>query len=167
MELKRAPKELWKHEAELYMQDILKDITHDGSPNLWLSAASGISREETKEEERDFEDVLIYRHMGDKELDFLVKNNRLPDTQPYQTITRGEEGRAYCMSYLRGRKYVDTNPTCIIEFNCRKVAHLRFLSFFCFVFLFFSMVLFRLKASLPGDDRKFLAETAESRGWLR
>ena len=33
--------------------------------------------------------ILVYRHMGDKELVHLIANGKLPDAQPYQTIVVG------------------------------------------------------------------------------
>merc|ERR1712139_322286 len=41
----------------------------------------------------------------------------LPDTQPYQTIVVGNEGRIYAEKYLRGRKSVDSSPTTAMEFR--------------------------------------------------
>merc|ERR1712125_11129 len=54
--------------------------------------------------------------MGDIEFEYLLSNNALPDTQPYQTIVRGEEGRVYAEKYLRGHKSVDSSPTTVVEF---------------------------------------------------
>merc|ERR1712125_171433 len=55
--------------------------------------------------------------MGDIEFEYLLSNNALPDTQPYQTIVRGEEGRVYAEKYLRGHKSVDSSPTTVVEFH--------------------------------------------------
>ena len=55
--------------------------------------------------------------MGDNELLFLLANNQLPSTQPYQAIIEGEEGRIYSNKYLSGKKKVDTNPTTVVEFT--------------------------------------------------
>mmetsp|Transcript_30214 Transcript_30214/g.71089 ORF Transcript_30214/g.71089 Transcript_30214/m.71089 type:complete len:128 (+) Transcript_30214:130-513(+) len=59
--------------------------------------------------------------MGDTEYLFLHEHALLPDTQPYQTIVRGEEGRQYAEGYLRGRKWVDSAPTTVVEFKCPKL----------------------------------------------
>ena len=64
--------------------------------------------------------VLCYRHMGDREFAFLLQHNQLPETQPYQTLTQGAEGRAYCEKYFRSNKFVDTSPTTIVEFDCEQ-----------------------------------------------
>ena len=38
----------------------------------------------------------------------LLSTGLLPDTQPYQTIVEGSDGREYSEKYLRGHKSVDT-----------------------------------------------------------
>merc|ERR1712079_237130 len=53
---------------------------------------------------------------GDLECGHLLAHGLLPDTQPYQTIVEGEEGRAYAEKYLRGHKSVDSSPTTVVEF---------------------------------------------------
>jgi hypothetical protein len=40
--------------------------------------------------------------------------------EPYQTIVRGEEGFNYCKKYFGGGKRVDSNVTCIVEFECEE-----------------------------------------------
>ncbi|KAH3745258.1 hypothetical protein Pelo_13360 [Pelomyxa schiedti] len=54
--------------------------------------------------------------MGDEEVLYLVNNNQLPNTQPYQAIIQGSVGRDYAEKYLNGKKHVDTNPTTVVEF---------------------------------------------------
>ena len=56
--------------------------------------------------------------MGDIECHYLLQQNQLPDTQPYQTLTQGAVGCAYCEKYFRANKFVDTNPTTLVEFVC-------------------------------------------------
>merc|ERR1719160_769099 len=46
-----------------------------------------------------------------------MDHNELPNTQPYQTIVRGEEGKVYAEKYLRGHKSVDSSPTTVVEFT--------------------------------------------------
>lgn len=60
--------------------------------------------------------ALVYRPMGDTELLHLLHHCSLPDTQPYQTIVRDEQGRNYAEKYLRGHKRVDSSPTTVVEF---------------------------------------------------
>jgi hypothetical protein len=55
--------------------------------------------------------------MGDAECAFLLSNGTLPNTQPYQTIVEGTEGRSYAEKYLRGQKKVDSSPTTVVEFT--------------------------------------------------
>jgi hypothetical protein len=64
--------------------------------------------------------ICVYRPMGDLEILFLVKNGALPNTQPYQAIIEGENGRLYAEKYLNGKKKVDTEPTTVVEFVCPK-----------------------------------------------
>ena len=42
--------------------------------------------------------------MGDAEIIYLVLNNQLPDTQTYQAIIEGQNGRCYANKYLNGQK---------------------------------------------------------------
>ena len=106
----KAKVRLWHHEKELLDRGLLTSVTHANASSIWLR---GDSTENTTENH-----VLCYRHMGDIELKFLLDNGVLPSTQPYQTLTRGQEGRLYCEKYLRSNKYVDTSPTTIVEFLC-------------------------------------------------
>ena len=55
--------------------------------------------------------------MGDSEVRYLVEHGELPETQPYQAIIEGEEGRLYANKYLVGAKWTNTNPTTIVEFS--------------------------------------------------
>lgn len=100
---------LLPHETELLAIGALQDVTHANASSKWLHATSSCLAKCR---------VLCYRHMGDIEFQHLMETNQLPDTQPYQTLTRHEEGRQYCESYLRSNKIVDTNPTTVVEFDC-------------------------------------------------
>ena len=100
---------LLPHEEALLASGALKDVTHDKASSKWLYAPTGQAVAGR---------VLCYRHMGDVEAQFLLHCGVLPETQPYQTLTRGEEGRRYCESYLRSNKTVDTHPTTVFEFDC-------------------------------------------------
>lgn len=91
----------------------LVDVTHKNASSVWLEAPSSVL-------DANADKCCIYRHMGDIEFAHLMSNGTLPDTQPYQTITRGPEGRSYCESYLRGTKKVDSDPTTVVEFICDK-----------------------------------------------
>lgn len=109
----RKPKpkiRLLPHEAALLATGKLRNITHARGTSVWLEAPSCTDIPDGR--------ILCYRHMGDLEFAFLNDNNVLPETQPYQTLTRNEEGRKYCEKYLKSRKTVNTNPTTVIEFNC-------------------------------------------------
>ena len=64
--------------------------------------------------------MAVYRHMTDRECAFLLEHGLLPDTQPYQTITRGEEGYRYCRKYLTGKKKVTPPVNTIVEFIAPK-----------------------------------------------
>ena len=101
-------KRLLPHERTLYESGQLLNITHHGSSSIWLEAASTIPEADR---------TLVYRPMGDIEVRYLVENGELPDTQPYQAIIEGENGRAYANKYLTGAKWTKTNPTTIVEFN--------------------------------------------------
>ena len=103
---------LLPHEKALLQEGHLKNTTHERSSAIWLSAASA--------EEKD-ERTLCYRHMGDIELKYLRESGQLPATQPYQTLTRHQEGRLYRERYLRTNKTVDTNPTTVVEFDCSRL----------------------------------------------
>ncbi len=78
---------LLPHEALLVKSGALVDVSHANATAIWLSTPSNPRREGR---------TLVYRHMGDVEFAHLLQHNQLPATQPYQTITRGEEGRIYC-----------------------------------------------------------------------
>merc|ERR1719199_1950971 len=54
--------------------------------------------------------------MGDEECRHLLETGTLPNTQPYQTIVEGPDGRVYAEKYLRGHKSVDSSPTTVVEF---------------------------------------------------
>ncbi|AYV77817.1 MAG: hypothetical protein Edafosvirus1_148 [Edafosvirus sp.] len=102
-------KTLLPHERELLKSGEIKNITHKGATSAWLDAPSS----------PDIPDYThVYRVMGDIELLYLIKNNKLPDTQAYQSIQEGPRGREYSEKYLNGRKWVSTNPTTVIEFTC-------------------------------------------------
>lgn len=58
--------------------------------------------------------------MGDVELIYFLENKILPNTQAYQSIQKEEIGRLYAEKYLKGHKWVSTNPTTVIEFNSPK-----------------------------------------------
>ena len=100
---------LLPHESALLAQKLLSDITHQGSSSVWLSAPS--------DKLIDPLYALLYRPMGDTELLFLLEKGVLPDTQPYQTIVEGSNGRKYAEKYLKGHKSVDSSPTTVVEFN--------------------------------------------------
>jgi hypothetical protein len=108
--MNKKPK-LLDHEKELLSAKLLKDITHTRSTSIWLHGESSTEEENC---------VNVYRVMGDKELLFLLQNKNLPNTQPYQAIVEGDEGRKYMEKFLSGQKYVATNPTTIVEFIIKK-----------------------------------------------
>eukprot|EP01080_Neovahlkampfia_damariscottae_P008648 gene8648-595_t len=110
--VKKFKKLLKKHEIDLLEKGELTNITHKGSSSVWLES------EATKELKDD--ETLVYRPLGDNELMFLLQNNQLPDTQPYQTIVEGEAGLIYSEKYLNGKKKTDTYPSTIIEFKTKK-----------------------------------------------
>ena len=95
------------HERDLLARGLLKNVTHAKASSIWLEAPSGVPPEGH---------TVVYRPMGDAEVLHLVKNNQLPETQPYQAIIEGEVGREYAEKYLNGKKRVDTNPTSVVEF---------------------------------------------------
>eukprot|EP01059_Diplonema_ambulator_P016391 TRINITY_DN27871_c0_g1_i1.p1 TRINITY_DN27871_c0_g1~~TRINITY_DN27871_c0_g1_i1.p1 ORF type:complete len:183 (+),score=29.74 TRINITY_DN27871_c0_g1_i1:56-550(+) len=99
---------LTPHDKDLISQGVLKDVTHPGGSSIWLEGPSssdepGMAR--------------VYRPMGDKEAEYLIANGILPDTQPYQAIIEGDNGRVYAEKYLNGKKWVDTSPTTVVEFK--------------------------------------------------
>jgi hypothetical protein len=99
---------LLKHEEDALRAGHLANVSHVGSSSVWLHSDSG-----TPGNGRTY----CYRHMGGLEFSHLLTQNQLPTTQPYQTLTRNEEGRVYCESYLRTNKKVDTNPTTVVQFD--------------------------------------------------
>ena len=103
-----VPRELLPHEAELVRQGVLRNVMHSNS-SAWI-----FERPPTVDDQK----CVCFRHMGDIELSFLLRTGQLPDTQPYQTLVRGEEGLAYCKKYFQGKKRVDTNVVTIVEFVC-------------------------------------------------
>lgn len=109
MKKKKLKVRLLPHEVSLLAKGQLQDVTHQGASSKWLFAPSSTA---------NYEITLCYRHMGDVEFQYLLSTNQLPSTQPYQTLTKDQEGRAYCESYLRQAKYVDTSPTTVVEFMC-------------------------------------------------
>mmetsp|Transcript_10230 Transcript_10230/g.23060 ORF Transcript_10230/g.23060 Transcript_10230/m.23060 type:complete len:215 (-) Transcript_10230:105-749(-) len=105
---------LLEHELQLVKTGELHNITHAGASSVWLWAASA----EVLDEEAS---GLVYRPMADTELNYLLQHRQLPDTQPYQTIVEGRDGREYAEKYLRGHKSVDTSPTTVVEFMVPRV----------------------------------------------
>ena len=115
---------LLPHEQELVKHGLLTDVTHEGATAMWLRAES------TQLDDGPMPDVsdhgssppvpltAVYRPMNDEELSHLLMHGVLPTNRPYQTIVRGEEGRAYAEKYLRGTKWVNTSPTTVVEFVC-------------------------------------------------
>mmetsp|Transcript_9776 Transcript_9776/g.13462 ORF Transcript_9776/g.13462 Transcript_9776/m.13462 type:complete len:175 (+) Transcript_9776:38-562(+) len=103
----KKPK-LLPHEKALVEKGKLRNVSHSQSSSIWLEAKSKIA---------DKGRTLVYRPMGDAELGYLMENNQLPDTQPYQAIIRGKSGRIYSEKYLKGHKKVNTNPTTVVEFD--------------------------------------------------
>jgi hypothetical protein len=100
------------HEKKLLKSNEIFNVTHKKSTSVILERLITL--------ELDEEFTTVYRPMGDKELFYLLENNILPDTQPYQTIVEGPIGREYCDKYLTGKKYVDSLPTTIVEFIVKK-----------------------------------------------
>ena len=100
-------KRLLPHELALYNSGELLNITHHGSSSIWLEAPSSSPPEGR---------INVYRPMGDAEARYLVEHGELPDTQPYQAIIEGENGRLYANKYLTGAKFTDSHPTTIVEF---------------------------------------------------
>ncbi len=102
---------LYPYERELLEQQELYNITHYNSSSVWLAAPSSIPPSTH---------TNVYRPMGDIEAKYLVEKKLLPDTQPYQAIIEGEEGRNYATKYLNGTKWTDTHPTTVVEFTAPK-----------------------------------------------
>ena len=101
-------KRLLPHERILYESGELLNITHHGSSSIWLESVSSVPTADQ---------TLVYRPMGDAEVRHLVEHGELPDTQPYQAIIEGENGRSYANKYLTGAKWTNTKPTTIVEFS--------------------------------------------------
>lgn len=101
---------LLDHEKQLLVENKLQNISHS-SNSLVLRTKSSIPENNC---------VNVYRVMGDIEVLFLTNNKILPNTQPYQAIVEGENGRIYMEKYLFGLKYVDTVPTIVVEFTIEK-----------------------------------------------
>jgi len=99
---------LLPHEKKLLSDNLIQNSTHKNSSSIWLTARSSTPSDKY---------TNVYRVMGDIELQYLLANNQLPSTQPYQAIVEGECGRTYMEKYLHGLKYVDTNPTTVVEFT--------------------------------------------------
>eukprot|EP01089_Gocevia_fonbrunei_P015185 TRINITY_DN4368_c0_g1_i1.p1 TRINITY_DN4368_c0_g1~~TRINITY_DN4368_c0_g1_i1.p1 ORF type:complete len:155 (+),score=20.74 TRINITY_DN4368_c0_g1_i1:45-509(+) len=95
------------HERELLAKGELHNITHKGASAIWLEALSSAHQPGK---------TIVYRPMGDTEAVYLVQHKELPDTQPYQAIIEGANGRDYANKYLTGQKWTDTNPSTIVEF---------------------------------------------------
>lgn len=102
---------LLEHEKQLLEQGLIKNVTYIGENSIHLYAKSSIAG-------NDY--VNVYRVMGDIELQFLLNNKILPNTQPYQAIVEGEIGRKYMEKYLNGLKYVNSKPTTVVEFTIKK-----------------------------------------------
>lgn len=102
---------LLPHEKQLLSDNKLADITHPKSSSKWLHTDSS-------KPSPGF--VNVYRVMGDIELFYLLQHNQLPDTQPYQAIVEGNDGRKYMEKYLNGQKHVDTIPTTVVEFTIKE-----------------------------------------------
>ncbi|CAF1369464.1 unnamed protein product [Didymodactylos carnosus] len=101
-------KRLLPYEKDLFDHGELKNITHDGASAVWLESPSTIPKPGQ---------TNVYRPMGDIEAKYLVANGQLPNTQPYQAIIEGQEGREYANKYLTGKKWTKTHPTTIVEFT--------------------------------------------------
>ncbi len=118
--MRRIPRELLPHEAELVETGVLRCVTHVGARCHVFEAEPGCSRRAASAEQAralaEKDTTLVYRHMADKELAVLLERHQLPATQPYQTIVRGDEGLRYCRKYITGKKRVDTDITTIVEF---------------------------------------------------
>ncbi|KYR02810.1 hypothetical protein DLAC_00275 [Tieghemostelium lacteum] len=102
-------KSLKPWEKELLDSGRLENITHHGATSVYLEAPSTIPTDGK---------TNVYRPMGDIEIEYLVTNGLLPDTQPYQAIIQGSVGRNYANKYLTGKKWTNTSPSTIVEFTC-------------------------------------------------
>lgn len=100
-------KRLLPHELSLYNSGQLLNITHHGSSSIWLECPSSLP---------PAGQTNVYRPMGDREAIYLIEHGQLPDTQAYQAIIEGENGRLYANKYLSGAKWTSTHPTTIVEF---------------------------------------------------
>jgi hypothetical protein len=107
----KGMKYLLPHEKELIKSGGLIDTTHPRSSSVWLTSPS--SNVESGK-------INVYRVMGDVELIYFLEHKTLPNTQAYQSIQKEEIGRLYAEKYLKGHKWVSTNPTTVIEFNSPK-----------------------------------------------
>lgn len=120
----KAPRELATHEKILYEQGALKERSHKNSTSRWFYAPLGHSSQSSPlnqvNADSEEEKIFVYRHMGDRELQHLIKHNQLPATQPYQTIVSGETGFNYCHKYFVGKKTVNVDLVTIVEFCCPK-----------------------------------------------
>lgn len=110
---------LLPHELALVECGALEDVTHQGSSSIWLTRAS--TELPIVGQQGDEEMTVVYRPMGDSECLYLLEHKQLPDTQPYQTIVEGPNGRQYAEKYLRGHKKVDSSPTTVVEFIAPKL----------------------------------------------
>jgi hypothetical protein len=106
--LGKAVKLLLAHELKLFDSGQLVNVTHAKASSITLVAACGSAAAGR---------TLVYRPMGDEEVQYLVDNGALPETQPYQAIIRGHAGRSYADKFVVGAKQVDTHPSSIVEFN--------------------------------------------------
>ena len=95
-------------ERSLLDDGLLSDVTHTGSSSVWLDAPSSVPAAG---------DTVLYRPMGDLELEYLLAHGALPSTQPYQAVIEAAAGRVYAEKYLNGKKWVDSAPTTVVEFT--------------------------------------------------
>eukprot|EP00045_Choanoeca_perplexa_P019551 m.3125 g.3125 ORF g.3125 m.3125 type:complete len:168 (+) comp4530_c0_seq1:373-876(+) len=112
MVMRAAKIKLKPHEVDLLRSGALSELTHPGSSSRWLHATSQHIDAATH--------ALVYRPMGDIELESLRRTSQLPATQPYQALMEAEPGRTYAEKYLRGHKKVDSMPTTVVEFCCSR-----------------------------------------------
>lgn len=106
--LGKAVKLLLPHELCQLEWGNLVNVTHTGASSISLLARCGSVAPGRS---------LVYRPMGDAEVQFLYNNGILPDTQPYQAIVRNHAGRLYATKFVDGVKQVDTHPSSVVEFN--------------------------------------------------
>ena len=83
----KALKRLLEHERALLESNQLINVTHLNATSVIFLAPCAIV-DLSKH-------ALVYRPMGDTEVQFLIANGQLPDTQPYQAIIEGHNGRLY------------------------------------------------------------------------